>query len=63
MSINDQGFTDYEISKVANEYNGLAQVFQSFYAKDSENQEVMGITSYQWLQILCVEVPGKYLGK
>ncbi len=74
----DQGFTEYEISKVVNEYNGLAQVFQSFCAKDSENQEVKGITSYQliffnnrWWIVNTVwtddsngmDVPEKYLRK
>ena len=44
-----KGFTQYELGKVVNEYNGIANVFQSFYAKDSENQESKGITSYQLL--------------
>ncbi|WP_445955493.1 hypothetical protein [Yeosuana sp.] len=43
----EKGFTQYELGKVVNEYNGIANVFQGFYAKDSENQEVKGITSYQ----------------
>ena len=42
-----EGFTEYELGKVINEYNGVANVFQSFYAKDSENEEGKGITSYQ----------------
>ncbi|WP_340202666.1 hypothetical protein [Ascidiimonas sp. W6] len=42
-----EGFIEYEIGKVVDEYNGIAQVFQSFYAKDSEDSEGRGITSYQ----------------
>ena len=42
-----KGFTEYELGKVVNEFNGIANVFQSFYSKDSENQEGKGITSYQ----------------
>jgi len=45
----EKGFSQYELGKVINQYNGIANVFQSFYAKDSENQEVKGITSYQLL--------------
>ncbi len=41
------GFTEYELGKVVNEYNGIANVFQSFYAKDSEQNEGRGVTSYQ----------------
>lgn len=72
----EQGYLEYAIGKVVNEYNGIAQVFQSFYAKDSENQETRGITSYQlvyfsdrwWIANLVwttdtngVKVPKKYL--
>ena len=46
----DQGFTENEISKVVEEYNGIAQVFQTYYGKDSENYEENGITSYQLVQ-------------
>ena len=46
----DQGFTENEISKVVDEYNGIAQVFQTYYGKDSENYEENGITSYQLVQ-------------
>jgi len=74
----DDGFLEYEISKKVDKYNGLAQVFQTYYAKDSENQEQRGITSYQliyfdkrwWIVNIVwtgdsngVEVPEKYLGK
>jgi len=72
----DQGYLEYEISKVVNEYNGIASVFQSFYGKDSENVEEKGINSYQlvyfnnrwWIANLIwtgdsngVKVPKKYL--
>jgi hypothetical protein len=72
----EKGFTQYELGKVVNEYNGIANVFQSFYAKDSENEEATGITSYQliyfqerwWIADLMwtnntnnVPIPEKYL--
>jgi len=72
-----QGYIEYEISKVVNEYNGLASVFQVYYGKDSEGIEEKGINSYQlvyfenrwWIVNLVwtgdsngVEVPEKYLG-
>jgi hypothetical protein len=74
----DDGYLEYEISKVVNEYNGIANVFQSFYGKDSENKEEKGINSYQlvyftnrwWIANLVwtgdsngVKVPNKYLSK
>lgn len=43
----DEGFEEYETGKVVNEYNGIAQVFQSYYVKDGEGEEERGITSYQ----------------
>lgn len=42
-----QGFIEHETGKVVNEFNGIANVFQSFYAKDSEGEEGTGINSYQ----------------
>ena len=72
-----QGYLEYEIGKVVDEYNGIAQVFQSFYGKDSENVEERGITSYQlaffndrwWIVNILwttdgngVEIPEKYKG-
>ena len=39
--------SQYETGKFVNEYNGIANVFQSFYAMDSDGQEVKGMTSYQ----------------
>ncbi len=38
-----QGFYQHETGKVIDEYNGIANVFQSWYAKDSEDQEDVGI--------------------
>jgi len=72
----DQGFLEYEISKVVNEYNGIANVFQSFQGKDAENHKEKGINSYQlvylndrwWIANILwtgdsngVKVPKKYL--
>lgn len=72
------GFVEYETGKVVNEYNGIANVFQSFYATDSENTEERGINSYQliyannrwWIANIVwtgdsngVKVPKKYFGK
>lgn len=73
----EQGYLQYEMGKVVDEYNGIAQVFQSFYGKDSDNLEERGITSYQlvyfkerwWIANVLwsidangVEVPDKYKG-
>jgi hypothetical protein len=43
----EEGFVEYELGKRVDEYNGIAQVFQSFYAKDSKGVEGKGVTSYQ----------------
>lgn len=43
----EQGYLEEEIHKVVDEYNGIAQVFQSFYGRDSEGAEERGINSYQ----------------
>lgn len=43
----EQGFLEKEINKVVDEYNGIAQVFQSYYAEDSDGIEEQGINSYQ----------------
>lgn len=74
----EEGFLEYEISKVVDEYNGIAQVFQTYFGKDSEDYEERGITSYQlvyfnkrwWIANTLwtgdsngVRVPEKYLGK
>ncbi|NMM47721.1 hypothetical protein [Marinigracilibium pacificum] len=47
----EEGYEEREISKVVDEYNGIAQVFQSFYGKDSEGNEERGITSYQLVKV------------
>lgn len=43
----EEGYVETEIHKVVDEYNGIAQVFQNFYGKDSEGIEEKGINSYQ----------------
>lgn len=43
----EDGYLEKEIHKLVDEYNGIAQVFQSFYGKDSEGIEERGINSYQ----------------
>ena len=35
----DNGYLEFEINKVVNEYNGIANVFQTFHGKDSEGLE------------------------
>ena len=39
----------FEIGKgeIIEEYNGISQVIQSFYGKDSEGEEAWGVNSYQ----------------
>ncbi|MDN3596831.1 hypothetical protein [Zunongwangia endophytica] len=74
----EQGYLEKEIHKVVDEYNGIAQVFQSFYGKDSEGTEEKGINSYQltyygerwWIVSLLwtiesksVGIPAKYGGE
>ncbi len=74
----EQGYSETEISKVVDEYNGIAQVFQTYQARDSEGVEEKGITSYQlvhfnarwWIVNVLwtgnsngVEIPDHYLGK
>ncbi len=43
----EEGYLEKEIHKVVDDYNGIAQVFQTFYGKDSEGSEGRGINSYQ----------------
>jgi hypothetical protein len=72
----EQGYLEYETGRTIDEYNGIANVFQSFYGKDSENKEERGINSYQlvyfkkrwWIANLLwtgdtngVKIPKKYL--
>jgi hypothetical protein len=42
-----EGYLEKEIHKVVDEYNGIAQVFQTFYGRDSDGIEERGINSYQ----------------
>lgn len=72
----EEGYTEYELGKVVDEYNGIASVFQSVYQKDSENFESRAVNSYQliyfndrwWIANLIwtsesdgIEIPKKYL--
>lgn len=43
----EQGYLEAEIQKVVHEYNGIAQVFQTFYGRHPEDGEERGINSYQ----------------
>lgn len=45
----EDGFKEVELVKHIDQYNGIAQVFQSFYAVDSKGEGGRGITSYQLL--------------
>lgn len=46
------GFIERELHKRVDEYNGIAQVFQSYYAKDMQwNYEEKGINSYQLIYL------------
>ena len=71
-----KGFSQYELGKRVDQFNGIAQVFQSFEGKDSDGYEEKGIASYQliyledrwWiLSVLWtgnsngVEIPQQYL--
>ena len=40
------GFIEYPLKTVINEYNGIANVFQSYYAKESDIEEE-GVNSFQ----------------
>ena len=43
----EEGYLESEIDKVVDEFNGIAQVFQSFYGKHADEVEERGINSYQ----------------
>ena len=73
--IGNQAFEEYEIAHTIDEYNGIAQVFQS-YKVISDKKEEMGMNSYQliyhnnrwWISNILwtndsngVKVPDKYL--
>jgi hypothetical protein len=74
----EKGYLEFELGKVVNEYNGIANVFQGFYGKDSDNMKERGINSYQlvyfnkrwwiahvlWtLESKSIKIPAKYLNK
>ncbi|BDD11858.1 hypothetical protein FUAX_42900 (plasmid) [Fulvitalea axinellae] len=40
------GFIEYELKKTVDEYNGIAHVFQGYYAKELDTEE-KGINSFQ----------------
>jgi hypothetical protein len=42
----NDGFIEYELKKQIIEYNGIANAFQSYYAKENEHEEI-GVNSYQ----------------
>jgi hypothetical protein len=45
----EKGCTQWELGRGVNKYNSIVNVFQGFYAKDSEKEEAMGGLSYQLL--------------
>lgn len=74
----EKGFYETELHQVVDEFNGIAQVFQTFYAKDGDGHEGRGITSFQlayydnrwWIVSVLwtdeserVKLPEKYLSK
>lgn len=46
----ESGYKESGIHKIVEQYNGIAHVFQTYHAKDSDNYEELGITSYQLVQ-------------
>jgi len=45
----EEGFSERELFKVVDQYNGIAQVFQTYQGADREGAQETGITSYQLL--------------
>ncbi len=45
------GFREWELHKVVDEFNGIAQVFQTTRAQDSDGEDVRMVNSYQLLQM------------
>ncbi|MFY0603105.1 MAG: hypothetical protein JXQ93_04090 [Flavobacteriaceae bacterium] len=41
------GYFETGKGEIVEQYNGIAQVIQSFYGKDSEGEEAWGVNSYQ----------------
>jgi hypothetical protein len=73
----DDNYFEYETGKVINEYNGIANVFQSFRATDRDGVDARGVNSYQliyindrwWISDVLwtsndngVPIPERYLG-
>ena len=68
-------YHEWETGLVVDEFNGIAQAFQSWEGKDSEGTEGSGLTSYQlvykenrwWIANILftgaegIEIPSKYL--
>ncbi|MDX1315172.1 MAG: hypothetical protein R3356_06695 [Eudoraea sp.] len=46
-----KGFTQYELGKRVDQYNGIAQVFQSYEGKDADGYTERGIASYQLIYL------------
>lgn len=74
----NEGFIEFELGKSVDEYNGIANVFQSYYVRDGKGDSEMGINGYQlvyfkdrwWIANLVwtgdkngIPVPKKYLNK
>ncbi|OHX65170.1 hypothetical protein [Flammeovirga pacifica] len=47
----EEGYSEKHISRVIDQYKGIAQVFESFKAKDSEGENGRGISSYQMIEL------------
>ncbi|MFT3825620.1 MAG: hypothetical protein QM731_17000 [Chitinophagaceae bacterium] len=43
----EQGYTERELVKTVNQFNGIAHVFQSFEGRDASNEAERGMNSYQ----------------
>lgn len=43
----EENFKEVELNRKVEEYNGIAQVFQTYEAKDMDGEHVKGLTSYQ----------------
>lgn len=71
-------FEEWELHKVVDEYNGIAQVFQTYQSKNIDGMKEQGVNSYQliyindrwWITSILwtgdsngVEIPKKYLGE
>ena len=71
----ENGFQERPLGTISEEFNGIAQVFQSFEAVDSEGESGRGINSFQlayfnerwWIVSLVwtttdgIDIPEKYL--